>query len=166
MRARIVLTVVAGVLFSGCTQVKVFTPQPAPTRVTLTGMPSARVMVEVNDLRSGQGESDGLAVVLRGQVESALSNQEVASSATKLRLLIDVVEHRSFFTTGNWNAETRLRIRLLDAHGVAIGGWEAKGTGRRSNMFGYESARAVAQDSYNSAVSDLLSSLSSVQLPP
>ena len=128
-------------------------------------MPASRVSVEVNDLRVDRGADSATATVLRSQIENALGKSDSGPVVTKHRLLVDLIEHRSFFTLGNWNGATRLRARLITSDGRTLGPWDASGTARRSNMAGYATARAVAQDSYNAAVADLLSALNAVSLP-
>jgi hypothetical protein len=80
------------------------------------------------------------------------------------RLNIDIIEHRSFFTLGNWNASTKLRIKLIDPKNNIVGNWSAEGNAHRSNMWGYATAKAVSQDAYNIAVADMMSTLSAVSL--
>ena len=46
-----------------------------------------------------------------------------------------------------------------------IGNWNVEGDAHRSNMWGYATAKAVSQDSYNIAIADMMSTLSSVSLP-
>ncbi len=158
------LVLVSVVAAFGCAQTKVYTPQVTPTRVELSGLPASIVTVEINDLRAEKNHSDALAAVLRSQVESALTRSPAPEGATRHRLVIDVVEHRSYFTSGTWNASTRLRARLIRSDGSLRGQWEGSGSGRRSNMWGYHDAKAVSQDAYNNAVSDLLSALTAASI--
>ena len=76
--------------------------------------------------------------------------------------MIDVIEHRSYFTMGNWNALTRLRWRVQRGDGLLVREGQAIGECHRSNMLGYATANAVSQDSFDAAMADLLSALSSV----
>ncbi len=130
----------------------------------LQGLPANVTEVYVNDLRGLTSERDGVPQVLKDQLVNSLSAQLAPAEAQKYRLVIDLIEHRAFFTIGNWNAATRLRARLSDINGKPLGQWEVSGTAHRSNMFGYATAQAVEQDSYNIAVADLLSSLSAVSV--
>jgi hypothetical protein len=153
-----------GVLFSGCAQTRQFTPSAAPARYQLHGLPTNIVEVQVNDLRPEQSAGDALSQVLKAQLVTALSPDPAPAATTHCRLTVDVIEHRAFFTLGNWNASTRFRARLFEASGKTLGQWEATGSASRSNMFGYATAEAVSQDSYNIAVADLLSSLTPVSV--
>jgi TonB family protein len=162
MRTPAVGGVIAAFIAVGCTQTKAYTPEASPVRVELRGLQANRVSVEVNDLRAEKSDGDSLTAIIREQIEGSLGRTDATPVGTKHRLLIDVVEHRSYFTLGNWNAATRFRARLVAPDGAIAGPWEATGSGRRSNMFGYQTARAVAQDSYNAAMSDLLSALNAV----
>ena len=155
---------VALVLFVGCAQTRQFTPVPASVRFQLEGLPANMIEVHVNDLRGQSNEPDSAPQVLKAQIVNSLSTQPAPSGETRYRLIVDIIEHRAFFTIGNWNASTRLRARLFNSKRNSLGQWDASGTARRSNMFGYATAEAVAQDSYNIAVADLLSSLSPVSV--
>jgi hypothetical protein len=153
-----------GALLSGCAQTQQFTPSAAPARYHLHGLPANIVAVQVNDLRPEQSASDALPQVLKAQLVASLSPDPAPAATTPYQLAVDVIEHRAFFTLGNWNASTRFRARLFQANGKVLGQWEATGSARRSNMFGYATAEAVSQDSYNIAVADLLSSLMPVSV--
>jgi len=138
-------------------------PTAAPAQTQLQGLPASVVDVQVNDLRVPP-EPDTVPRVLKAQLVSALSAQPAPADASRYRLDVDVIEHRAFFTLGDWNASTRLRARLTELSGKPLGQWDASGTARRSNMLGSAGAEAVAQDSYDLAVADLLSSLSTVSV--
>jgi len=147
---------------AGCAQTRQYTPSPSTKNYQLPGLRFSAVDVQVNDLRPETTDGDSLRNVLRSQVIAALSRDSVQQSADRYILTIDIIEHRAFFTFGNWNASTRLRIRLADSRGGKIGQWEALGTAHRSNMWGYATAAAVSQDAYDIAVADMISSLSQV----
>ncbi len=151
-------------LVNSCAQTKQYTPRPAAANYQLPGLPANIVTVQVNDLRPDANTDDGLQKILKGQVMAALSAEPSYQTANRYVLAVDIVEHRSFFTLGNWNASTHFRIRLGDASGNAVGQWDARGTAHRSNMWGYATAEAVSQDSYNIAVADMMSILSSVSV--
>lgn len=152
------------IALAGCAQTKQYTPNPSTKSYQLSGLPSKVVDVQVNDLRPETADGDSLQNVLRSQVKAALSQNFDGQSADKYILTIDIIEHRSFFTLGNWNASTRLRIRLADSRERKIGQWEASGNSHRSNMWGYATAEAVSQDAYDIAVADMMSSLSQVSI--
>lgn len=152
------------VVFAGCAQTKQYTPQPIGTQYSLSGLPSDVVRVQVNDLRAEKENSEQLIQAIKGQILSALSSEKIAGSRSLYNLQIDIIEHRSFFTLGNWNASTKLRIKLIDSKNNIIGNWNAEGNAHRSNMWGYATARAVSQDAYNVAVADMMSNLSAVSL--
>jgi hypothetical protein len=46
--------------------------------------------------------------------------------------------------------------------GKMLGQWEAKGSAQLSNMWSFDTAKEVAQNSYEIAISDMMSSLSQV----
>ena len=149
---------------AGCAQTMQFTPHPSGKIYQLPNLSSSIVDVRVNDLRPDTSNDESLRDVLKAQVIAALSTNPVQKTLSTHILTIDIIEHRSFFTLGNWNASTRFRIRLADSQGNKIGLWEAVGSSRRSNMWGYETAKAVSQDAYDIAVADMMSSLSQVEV--
>jgi hypothetical protein len=75
---------------------------------------------------------------------------------------VDVIEYRSFFTLGNWNASTRLKWRVQQGTGSILREGVSVSEGHRSNMAGYLTAAAVSQDSFSVAMADLMSSLSAI----
>lgn len=151
-------------MLMACAQTQQYTPRLASYSYQLAGLPSNVVEVQVNDLRPETPSSDGLKDVLRSQVLSVLSSQPAPTIDRRYKLVIDIIEHRSFFTLGNWNASTRFRVKLIAINGGSVGQWDAIGTAHRSNMSGYATAEAVSQDSYNIAVADMMSSLSQVSI--
>jgi len=148
----------------GCAQTKHYTPQPIGTKYNLSSMPADLVRVQVNDLRAERENSDQLIQCIKGQILSALSPEKIAGTRCFYNLQVDIIEHRSYFTLGNWNASTKLRIKLIDPQSNIIGNWRAEGNAHRSNMWGYATAKAVSQDAYNIAVADMMSILSAVSL--
>jgi hypothetical protein len=152
------------VFLTGCAQTKQYTPQPIGTQYNLSGMPADLVRVQVNDLRAERENFEQLIQGIKGQILSSLSPDKITGNRSLYDLHIDIIEHRSFFTLGNWNASTKLRIKLIDPKKNMIGNWNAEGTAHRSNMWGYETAKAVSQDAYNIAIADMMSTLSAVSL--
>ena len=152
------------VFLSGCAQTKQYTPQPIGTQYNLTNIPADLVRVQVNDLRAEKENSEELIQAIKGQILNALSKEKITGDRSLYNLHIDVIEHRSFFTLGNWNASTKFRIKLIDPNKSIIGNWNAEGNAHRSNMWGYATAKAVSQDSYNIAIADMMSNLSSISL--
>ncbi len=155
-------TLLVCVFLTSCAQTKQYTPRPAATLYQLAGLPANVVDVKVSDLRPEVGVDDGLGSVLRAQLLAALSPQPASAATGRYTLSVDIIEHRSFFTLGNWNGATRFRIKLISATGSVIGQWDATGTARLSNMWGYATAVAVSQDAYNVALADMMSSLSQI----
>jgi hypothetical protein len=74
-----------------------------------------------------------------------------------------VIEHRSFFTLGSWNASTRLKWRVQQSNGSIVREGVSVEEGHRSIMAGYLTAGAVSQDAFNIATADLMSSLSAIR---
>jgi hypothetical protein len=64
----------------------------------------------VRDLRAERENSGALISAIQSQILNALTGK--ATSLNRYRLTVDVIEHRSFFTLGNWNASIRLKWRL------------------------------------------------------
>jgi hypothetical protein len=155
---RWVLVVWILAISAGCAQSRTYTPELAPARVELTGLPVSQVRVEVTDLRS-EGNGDGFGETVRRQFEGALAKDPGSPAPSKHVLAIDIVEHRSSFTLGKWQASTRLRARLMSPDGKPAGQWEGSGRAEQANQGGYRTARAVSQQSYEAAVADLTSAL-------
>lgn len=151
-------------LIFGCSQTKQYTPRPPVREYQLPGMSANIVEVQINDLRPDSNRDEGLKNVLKGQLLAAFSSQPGHQKINRYTLIVDIIEHRSFFTLGNWNASTRFRIRLKDPAGNIIGQWNAMGTAIRSNIWGFATAEAVSQDSYDIAVADMMSNLSQVSI--
>ena len=106
------------VALAGCAQTKQYTPQPIGTQYNLTGMPADLVRVQVNDLRAEKKSSEQLTQARKGQILSALSPEKIAGNRSFYNLQVDIIEHRSFFTLGNGNASTKLRIKLIDPKAI------------------------------------------------
>lgn len=151
-------------VFAGCAQTKQYTPQPIGTQYDLSGIPADLVRVQVNDLRAERENAEQLIQGIKGQILSALSTEQITGTRSLYSLKIDIIEHRSFFTLGNWNASTKFRIKLIDPENNMVGNWTAEGQAQRSNLWGYKTAKAVSQDAYNIAVADMMSTLSAVSL--
>ena len=151
-------------LLQSCAQTKYYVPQLLASSYELEGLPENLVSVEINDLRPSPIANDGLKLVLKRQITAALSPKMAFEKNRTYKIVVDIIEHRSFFTLGNWNASTRLSVKLEDNDGVILKRWRAVGSAKRSNMWGYATAKAVAQDSYDIAVADLISFLSGVSV--
>ena len=158
------LSVIGAIAAVGCAQSKVYAPAPAAIRVQLRGLPVNLIAVEVTDLRAERPADDSLSAILREQLISSLGEADSSQSLARHRLLLDIIEHRSYFTLGNWHGSTHLRARLVAPGGQVSGPWEATGSAHRSNMFGYQTAKAVSQESYNAAIADLLSALNAISI--
>ena len=158
------LFILCTLILHGCAQTMQYASQPVGTGYKLSGMPSDLLRIKVNDLRAEKNQSEQLARTIRGQVLSALSPEQITGKSKLYWLKIDIIEHRSYFTSRNWNASTRLRVRLIDPEGKIMGNWNAEGKAHRSNMWGYATAKAVSQDAYNIAIADMMSTLSAISL--
>ncbi|MGH7554900.1 MAG: hypothetical protein ACREMQ_18015 [Longimicrobiales bacterium] len=134
--AYLTLGLVLVLTLGGCTQVMHFVPEEPITGVTLVGWPRNRVALDIQDFRADDRDgSEKLLTTLRRSMEAALS-PPVATDGSPYRLRIGVVEHRSFFTAGNWNARTRLRATLVDTDGRVVKTYNAIGADSRSNPLG------------------------------
>jgi hypothetical protein len=91
-------------LLIGCAQTTSFAPKPITTAYRLDNFSKGNLQVVVRDLRAERGNSDALISAIQSQVLNALSVG--ASTRNHFKLTVDVIEHRSFFTIGNWNALT------------------------------------------------------------
>lgn len=101
------------VVAAACAQTRTYTPRPAPVRIQLRGLQANRTRIEVNDLRAERAADDSLSTILARQVAEALGRDDTTHVEQEHRLLLDVVEHRSYFTLGHWNATTKAVLGRL-----------------------------------------------------
>jgi hypothetical protein len=95
----------------GCAQ----TVSHAPSPITAT---KANLQIIVRDLRAERTGSVELISAIQSQISNALPKSKALHS--RYTLTVDVIEHRSFFTMGNWNASTRLKCRVQQGSGSII----------------------------------------------
>lgn len=145
----------------GCAQVKNYSPNALSKSYTLTNFPRNKTEVNVNDFRANSSD-DGynLCNMIKQQIESSLSTNQTKYSYI---ISVDIIEHKSFFTLGNWNAEILFRVNITTSSGNEIALFDVTGRASLSNMWGYSTAKAVSQEAYNLAISDLMSKLSHVK---
>lgn len=150
---------------AGCAGTKQLAIRLPDTTYELPGIPAKIVDVQVNDLRPEKEAVDGLKDILKGQVMTALSSREVEQSPDHYTLIIDIIEHRPFLgKDDNWIATTWFRIKLLDRRGNCFEQWQAMGLAQSSHLWGLVKADSVSQDSYEMALSYMMSSLSQVTI--
>jgi hypothetical protein len=149
-------------LLVDCAQTTSYAPKPITTTYRLDNFSKENLQVIVRDLRAERDNSDTLITAIQSQVLNSVSGG--AATHNHYKLTVDVIEHRSFFTLGNWNAPTRLKWRVQRENGSMVGDGVSVGEGHRSNMAGYFTAGAVSQDAFNVAMADLMSSLSAIQV--
>jgi hypothetical protein len=137
-----------------------YAPKPVTATYRLDNFSKSNLQIVVRDLRAERNNSLELISAIQSQISNALA--ENASGHNHYTLTVDVIEHRSFFTLGNWNALTRLKWRVQQRNGSNIREGVSVGEGHRSNMAGYLTAAAVSQDSFSVAMADLMSSLSAI----
>jgi hypothetical protein len=150
---------------AGCAGTKKNTARLPDTTYRLPGIPTKIVDVQVNDLRPEKEAADGLKGILKEQVMTALSSREVEQSPDHYTLIIDIIEHRPFLKhDDDWIATTWFRIKLLDRRGNCFEQWQAMGLAQSSRVWGLVKAESVSQDSYEMALSYMMSSLSQVTI--
>ena len=151
---------VASAVLLGCAQTASYAPNPITATYSLDNFSKANLRIVVRDLRAERTGSVELISATQSQISNALTERAMAHN--RYTLIVDVIEHRSFFTLGNWNASTRLKWRVQQGNGSILREGVSVGEGHRSNMAGYLTAEAVSQDSFNVAMADLMSSLSAI----
>ena len=147
-------------LFLGCAQTGLYAPKPVTATYRLENFSKSNLQIVVRDLRAERSNSVELISAIQSQISNALTKKPTPHS--HYTLTVDVIEHRSFFTLGDWNAPTRLKWRVKQANGSVLREGVSVGEGHRSNMAGYLTAGAVSQDAFNVAMADLISSLSAI----
>ena len=103
--------------------------EPSYRRVSNSNFSRSSLRVVVNDFRGERENSYALVEAIRNEIENSLSGP--ASNRLRFVLTVDVIEHRSFFTLGNWHATTRLRWRIERTGGQPIREGIALGEGHR-----------------------------------
>ena len=141
-------------LLIGCAQTTSYAPKPISATYSLENFSKGNLQVTVRDLRAERDNSDALISAIRSQVINSFSGG--VATRNHYRLTVDVIEQRSFFTLGNWNASTRLKWRVHRENGSMMGEGVSVGEGHRSNMAGYLTAGAVSQDAFNVAMATIL----------
>ena len=137
-----------------------YAPNPITATYRLDNFSRANLQIVVRDLRAERNNSVELISAIQSQISNALT--ERATAHNRYTLTVEVVEHRSFFTLGNWNASIRLKWRVQQGNGSILREGVSVGEGHRSNMAGYLTAGAVSQDAFDVAMADLMSSLSAI----
>ena len=150
----------AAIALGACAQTASYAPEPIRANYSIQNFSRSNLTVVVRDLRAERENSAELVSAIQSQILNSLTDNPKRNG--RYLLTIDIVERRSFFTLGNWNAVTRLRWRIQRANGSMLGNGDAIGEGHRSNMLGYATAQAVSQDAYKTSMADLLSSLSAI----
>ena len=159
-------TLIVTTFAAGCAETKQYATRLPGMTYQLPGIPAKIVDVRVNDLRPEEEAADGLKNILKGQVVTALSSREVEQSPDHYTLIIDIIEHRPFLRhDDDWIATTWFRIKLIDRRGKCFEQWQAMGLAQSSRIWGLVTAESVSQDSYEMALSYMMSSLSQVTIP-
>ena len=128
--ARCATAVLACVVLFGCAQTGSYAPNPITASYRLDNFSKANLQIVVRDLRVERNNSVELISAIQSQISNALA--ERATARNHYTLTIDVIEHRSFFTLGNWNASTRLRWRVQQGDGSILREGVSVGEGHRS----------------------------------
>jgi hypothetical protein len=79
---------------------------PSSSAYAVSNFSKPDLQVIVKDARAERDESDGLVSAIQSEITSSLSGN--TTRRRKFLLTVDLIEHRSYFTYGNWNAVTRL----------------------------------------------------------
>ena len=131
---RYTTAVLVCVVLLGCAQTGSYAPTPITASYRLDNFSRANLQIVVRDLRAERDNSAALVSAIQSQILNALSERAVTHS--RYTLTVDVIEHRSFFTLGNWNASTRLKWRVQQGNGSILREGVSVGEGHRSNMAG------------------------------
>ena len=160
---RYILSLFSFLLLVGCSQTIQFTPTQTSTTFYLENIPQNLVTLKIKDLRAQKQNSEKLSQHIQKILKSSFNQKVVSTNKPLFRINIDIIEHEAFFTLGNWNSRTRFKIKLINLQtNELINTWSAVGNAHRSNMWGYKTAQKVSEDSFNIAISDMMSSLSEI----
>jgi hypothetical protein len=117
-------------LLVGCAQTASYAPNLVTSTYRLDNFSRTDLQVVVRDLRAERDNSDALVSAIQSQILNSLTGN--ATVHNRYTLIVDVIEHRSFFTLGNWNALTRLKWRVQRGNGSIIQDGTSIGEGHRS----------------------------------
>jgi hypothetical protein len=146
-------------VISSCAQVKHYSPQQINRQYSLTNFSIQNSNIIVKDFRADVMNSDNIGILVKQQLLSSF----VGQTQNFYIINIDIIEHKAFFTLGNWNGKTQFRIHITTTSGKDIAFFDAVGNSSLSNLWGYKSAEDASQNAYNAAITDLMSKLSHIK---
>lgn len=144
----------------GCAQVKHYSPNQTNRQYSLQNFSITNCSVKINNFRTNVESYDNLGQIIRQQILSSFAGKNTKEIYV---ISVDIIEHKAFFTLGNWNGETLLRVKVSTQSGNDIAFFDSVGRASLSNFWGYESAKDASQNAYNLAMSDLMSKLSHIR---
>jgi hypothetical protein len=115
---RCATAVLACAVLLGCAQTGSYAPNPVTATYRLDNFSKPNLQIVVRDLRAERTNLAELISAIQSQIANALTERATAHS--HYTLTVDVIEHRSFFTLGNWNALTRLKWRVQQGNGAIL----------------------------------------------
>lgn len=146
-------------IIAGCAQVAHYSPESSNRHYSLSNFSTEKTEVNVSDFRAAQS-GDDICNIVKRQIIASLSGKNTLNNYI---INVQVLDHKSYFTLGNWNAETQFRVKVYLPDGKDIALFDAGGRASLSNMLGYSTAKEVSQNAYNLAIADLMSKLSLIK---
>ena len=158
----IIILVLISLVIGGCSTVKYFTPNNQEFDVdNISNFHISSTNLIVNDLRGGN--LDNSKDVIERILFSSYSMFNNNFQNENITIIVDIIEHRAFFTFMTWNAETKLNLRISDENNI-LNETEIKTKDKTFNTGGYKSAEKVAQRSFEKAINELLNILVNMDL--
>jgi len=143
-----------------CSTTRSVTPQVALKTVALKKLPVNGTKVIVNDYRIG-AHTDNICASIQTQLMQALS-RDANIEKNNYVLTVDVIFYQSFYTFINWHGEIKLKVVLTTGSNEVIGRWDIDEKTAQANMWGYLTAKQVAQEAYEKAISHLIAAINAV----
>jgi hypothetical protein len=124
----------AAIALGACAQTASYAPEPIRAGYSIQNFSRSNLTVVVRDLRADRESSAELVSAIQSQILNSLADNPKKNGMYLLS--IDIVEHRSFFTLGNWNAVTRLRWQIRRPGGTILTQGTALGEGQSLKCVG------------------------------
>jgi len=152
-RINIIILLFISFTISGCSTVKYFTPNNQEFNAdNISTFNLSSVNLIINDLR---GENKDQTKVVIERIIMSLNSMINNNLEGEKIIIIDIIEHKSFFTFMIWNAKTILKLSISDKNKI-INEIIIKTNDKTFNLYGYKSAEKVAQRSFEKAMDELI----------
>ncbi len=142
-------------LLAGCSTVHTAAPPEVEPLPPLVGWPQGAIALTIEDLRPTKDETEALVQTIEGTIRVWLRESTVPSDRYAMR--IQILGYQAAAETGQpyWYGTTAFLVTVTDPTGNRVREWQILGRARKWNWWGYGTARAVAQESFQLAMAQL-----------